>query len=165
MREADAARRAVEVGDVALEAQRPRLALAGAERLARRLHLKPDQGRGGGIVEPGHAIGPADMDKVARDRRGGAHLLDRGIDPRQRTHPARDRLLAGVDGADARGAAPPPPQDQVGTERAAGVGRPAAHGRGNQAGIDRHAGADEIAHVLDDEIERARVTHGHPRPR
>src|SRR3546814_7627720 len=75
MRQTDAAGGAVEIGDVALEPDRAGLALAHAERLARRLLLKPDQRRRGRIIEPGYPVGPAHIDDIALDRRHRAHGL------------------------------------------------------------------------------------------
>lgn len=67
---ADPARRAVEIGDVALEADSAGLLPAGAHSFARGLELKPNQRRSGWVVTASHTIGPADMDEIARDRCG-----------------------------------------------------------------------------------------------
>jgi hypothetical protein len=71
-RERETHRRPIEIDDVSLEADAARLALAGAEQLARRFHLESDQWRLGRIFALRHAKGPADMDKVALDGCGGA---------------------------------------------------------------------------------------------
>src|SRR3546814_6630229 len=81
MGEAHARRRAVEIGNVALEPDCARLALADAERLSRRLLFEPDQRRRGRIVEARHAIGPAYADQIAFDRRHRARLFGRRIYP------------------------------------------------------------------------------------
>src|SRR3546814_3743292 len=67
MGEAHARRRAVEIGNVALEPDCARLALADAERLSRRLLFEPDQRRRGRIVEARHAIGPAYADQRSEE--------------------------------------------------------------------------------------------------
>src|SRR3546814_6870700 len=61
MDKANARRRAVEIRDVTLEAQRARLALADAERFARRFHLELDQRCGGGIGNARHSVCPTDV--------------------------------------------------------------------------------------------------------
>src|SRR3546814_4046869 len=77
MGEVHARRRAVEIGNVALEPDCARLALADAERLSRRLLFEPDRRRRGRIVEARHAIGPAYADQIAFDRRHRARLFGR----------------------------------------------------------------------------------------
>src|SRR3546814_9468952 len=71
------------IGDVALEPDRARLALAHAKALARRLLLELDERRGGRIGQVRHAIGPADMDQITFDRRHRARRLVRRIDAGQ----------------------------------------------------------------------------------
>src|SRR3546814_19082947 len=70
-----------EIGNVALEPDCARLALADAERLSRRLLFEPDRRRRGRIVEARHAIGPAYADQIAFDRRHRARLFGRRIYP------------------------------------------------------------------------------------
>src|SRR3546814_18614019 len=65
MRQTDAAGGAVEIGDVALEPDRAALALAHAERLARRLLLKPVHPRRGRIIDPAYPVGPAPIYAIA----------------------------------------------------------------------------------------------------
>src|SRR3546814_15266657 len=69
MDKANSRRRAVEIRDVTLEAQRARLALADAERFARRFHLELDQRCGGGIGNARHSVCPTDVYDVAFNRR------------------------------------------------------------------------------------------------
>src|SRR3546814_15187595 len=77
MDKANARRRAVEIRDVTLEAQRARLALADAERFARRFHLELDQRSGGGIGNARPSVWPTAVYEIAFNQTGSESCRDR----------------------------------------------------------------------------------------
>lgn len=90
MGEANARGRAVEIRYLTLEPDGAGLALAHAKVLARRLALELNQWVGGRVGEPGHAIGPAEVDEVALDRRHRPRFVAAGIDTGERADPRCD---------------------------------------------------------------------------
>ena len=150
---ADTARRAVEIGDVALEPDGPRLTLAHAQVLARRLALELHQGIGSRVGKTRHPVSPSDMNEVALDRRRCARRHVRGVDPGERADPGRHIRRRGFTRGHAVLAAPPIPQGQVRAKRPPCVARPTPHGGVEQRGVDGLTTADQRTHVSD-EIDR-----------
>src|SRR3546814_5818825 len=113
MDKANSRRRAVEIRDVTLEAQRARLALADAERFARRFHLELDQRCGGGIGNARHSVCPTDGYDVAFNRRHRPNRFVGQLEPSKRSNPAGDVVWLGRRRVEAIAAAPLSPDGQV----------------------------------------------------
>ena len=141
--------RTVEIRNLPLEPDRPRLPLAYAKTLARSLLLQLDQRSRGGIVKTGHAVRPAHIDEIAFDRRHGANRLVGGVDAGQRAYPGRREFGRCLCRRNAALAAPGAPECQVRAERAPCIGRPTPQRGIEEAFIDRRSRSDQCPHVLD----------------
>src|SRR3546814_15613565 len=117
MDKANSRRRAVEIRDVTLEAQRARLALADAERFARRFHLELDQRCGGGIGNARHSVCPTDVYDVAFNRRHRPNRFVGQLEPSKRSNPTGAALWLGRRPVDAREEAPLSPTGPIAAER------------------------------------------------